>query len=364
MAISDYIPGISTVKDAASGAANAVNTSAENTATVRKGPEETAQEATTLAKGIPSTTQAAQAGAARAAETEKDIKAPAGTAGMAAAQVQALQGLQLQEESQKAYLKSAQQITQLQAEAENALKMANAKADIDAQRYLKNMSVSDKTVTALGLFFGGAGAGMSRTSNPVADVLQKNIDRDIDEQKQDYANRMQIAAAQAGLLKTAQDKQQIDLMAQQYATITVNNGISNLLNSAQFKAQGAVAPDLVASVQNQLQQNALGALGAYNQNYINTYQAGDTKRLNLFGIGAETVAEKLSGGKGYGPINSNVGAADRAKGINTLPAAPPSALPKEAAPAQPMSEEDKRKEELKKRVSAPSFWESVGGLWK
>jgi hypothetical protein len=352
------------LENAASGAGNAVNTTAENTATVRRGPEETSQEATALAKGIPSTTQAAQKGAAQAAQTEKAIKVPAGGAGMAAAQKQTAQGQTLQGEAQQSYLKSAQQITQLQADAENALKMANAKAEIDPQRYLKNMSVSDKTITALGLFFGGAGAGMSRTSNPVADVLQKNIDRDIDAQKQEYSNLMQQAAAKAGLLKTAQDKQQIDLMAQQYATITVNNGISNLLNSSQFKAQGAVAPDLAASVQNQLQQNALGALGAYNQNYINTYQAGDTKRLNLFGIGAETVAEKLNGGKGYGPINSNVGAADRAKGINTPPAAPPSALPKEAAPAQPMSEEDKRKEELKKRISAPTFWESFGGLWK
>ena len=364
MAIPDYIPGISTLENAASGAGNAVNTTAENTATVRRGPEETSKEATAIAKKIPETLTEAQKGVERAAEIEKQVKSEAGGAGSAAAQNQIDQGEGLLQNANKSYEKSAQQITQLQIEAENALKMANAKSEIDPQRYLKNMSVSDKTITALGLFFGGAGAGMSRTSNPVADILQKNIDRDIDAQKQEYANLMQVAAAKAGLLKTAQDKQQIDLMAQQYATITINNGINNLLSSSQFKAQGLMAPELVASVQNQLQQNALGALGAYNQNYINTYQAGDTKRLNLFGIGAETVAEKLNGGKGYGPINSNVGAADRAKGINTPPAAPPSALPKEAAPAQPMSEEDKRKEELKKRISAPTFWESFGGLWK
>jgi hypothetical protein len=54
---------------------------------------------------------------------------------------------------------------------------------IDPNHYQENMGTSQKVATAVGLLFGGFSQGISGGSNPAADWLNKQIDRDIDAQR-------------------------------------------------------------------------------------------------------------------------------------------------------------------------------------
>ena len=79
---------------------------------------------------------------------------------------------------------------------------------IDANRYVKNMSTGSKVLTGLGLILGGLSSGLTGKSNPALDFLQKNIDRDIDAQRAELGKKENLLSAnlrQYGNLATAAD---------------------------------------------------------------------------------------------------------------------------------------------------------------
>lgn len=67
----------------------------------------------------------------------------------------------------------------------------NRENPADSNRYWNSMTSDQKTGTAIGLFLGGLGG----SNNPAMDYLNKQIDRDIDSQKQNAARQNNVYAA-------------------------------------------------------------------------------------------------------------------------------------------------------------------------
>lgn len=64
---------------------------------------------------------------------------------------------------------------------------------IDSSHYLENMGTGQKVATAIGLLLGGFSAGYSKTGvNPAADWLNSQIGRDIDAQKLNQNNKLNV----------------------------------------------------------------------------------------------------------------------------------------------------------------------------
>jgi hypothetical protein len=79
---------------------------------------------------------------------------------------------------------------------------------IDANHYLNNMNGGQKISTAIGLILGGMGAGLTHTSNPVLDHIHRQIDNDINAQKENLGIKRSLLDAnlkQFGNLRDATD---------------------------------------------------------------------------------------------------------------------------------------------------------------
>lgn len=87
---------------------------------------------------------------------------------------------------------------------------------VNAQRYVQSKSGLGKASTAIGLILGGIGGGLTGQANPALDFLNKQIDRDIDAQKEgrkgkenllaqlekQYGNERDAVTALSGILAT------------------------------------------------------------------------------------------------------------------------------------------------------------------
>lgn len=77
------------------------------------------------------------------------------------------------------------------------------KFHIDADQYVKKMSTGSKIATAIGLIIGGIGQGAAgMKSNPVMDMLQKNIDNDVLGQREEMGKKMNLLTANTNRYKT------------------------------------------------------------------------------------------------------------------------------------------------------------------
>lgn len=66
---------------------------------------------------------------------------------------------------------------------------------INPNQYMENMSTGQRVSTAIGLILGGLGGGLAHTSNTAQDFLNKQIDRDIDAQKQELGKKNNLLTA-------------------------------------------------------------------------------------------------------------------------------------------------------------------------
>jgi hypothetical protein len=118
---------------------------------------------------------------------------------------------------------------------------------IDSKHYLNSMGAGSKIATGIGLILGGIGAGLTRTSNPVLDFLNQQIDRDIAAQKDNLGkseNLLNANLRQFGNLRDATDM----------TRVMQSDIISNQLKEAAAKAQSPMA-----------KARALQAAGALDQ---------------------------------------------------------------------------------------------------
>lgn len=160
---------------------------------------------------------------------------------------------------------------------------------IDPNRYMKNLSTSGQVATAIGLILGGIGGGGK--TNLAMDVLQKNIDRDVDSQKDlvqayqknlgnykdavsmaqlatanVYANKIEQAAAKSGNpLAIARAKQASGEIIAKYAPMLSEIAYRQaLLQGAQ---SGGIQPEQMVQgfVPQAEQPKALEAIGQVRQ---------------------------------------------------------------------------------------------------
>lgn len=75
-----------------------------------------------------------------------------------------------------------------------ALQQDIAAGHIDPQKFIKNMSTGDKVMKAIGLVFGGMGAGLTHGPNLAAKYLEDQINRDIDAQKMEFTKKDNLLA--------------------------------------------------------------------------------------------------------------------------------------------------------------------------
>lgn len=79
---------------------------------------------------------------------------------------------------------------------------------IDPNRLWNNADTGQKIAAGLGLIFGGIGAGMTHSTNQAAEFLQKSIDRDVEAQKTDSSNNMNLYKLGLEKYKDAQSAEQ------------------------------------------------------------------------------------------------------------------------------------------------------------
>lgn len=326
------------IGDAASGVANSGTYGAENTATVPLAPQATGQAETTAVNAIPQAAESAAGGLQRAAATEQKLATPVGGAVSQAGQQTQKMGVEFQSEAIKNYQRAVNQTNAATINAESALEEAKQKATIDPQNYLKVMGVGLKTLTVIGLALSGIGSGLTGQPNLAIKSVQDNINRDIEAQKRTFQNAMETAAAEKGLLQSAQDRQNIALQAANMATLMVTNGANTAIQGLQTQVAGATAKDTVQQLLLQNQQAAAKALSDINTKYVQTIKSGNQKQVNQLGLGFDAASEQLRG-KGLGLNPNPLGAATSQGQGNPIlnPEAPsaPSSIPIETKAAAP-----------------------------
>lgn len=105
-------------------------------------------------------------------------------------------------------------------------------AHIDPEHYISNMSTGQRVMTTIGLILGGLGSGGDPNKNPALQMLNKNIDRDIEAQKE-----------QIGVKKTLLDANYKQFNNMHDATLATHAMIKDMLaNRLDIEANKASSP--------------------------------------------------------------------------------------------------------------------------
>lgn len=302
------------IGDAASGVANSGQYGAETTTTMPVAPEATGQTEVEATKELPVKAQEAATGLQKAAETEKKIVVPAASQTAQSGLQTQRAGIEQQQLAITNYKTAVEEANQKAIDTEGALQQAAESAKIDPQRYINNLGVGQKTLTAIGIALSGLGAGLTGQPNMAMQAVQANIDRDIQAQAKIFQNKMETVAAERGLLQSAQDRQNLAQLALQQATVMVTTGANTAIQGIQSQVAGAVAPDMVAQMVLKNQQATAEAISNINTKYVQMIKSGNTKQVNQLGLALDTAAEQLNG-TGLG-INKNPAEAARSQSPN------------------------------------------------
>lgn len=132
---------------------------------------------------------------------------------------------------------------------------------IDVNRYFKNQGTISKIVSGIGLALSGIGSGLTGQPNLALQQINKAIDRDLEDQKQDQSKAV-------NLWKMNRDHYQNDIAANLAAK-------NQMLNIAQFKAQAAQSQAPSAQAQANIAQTILG---------LEQQKAANNRMLSMFQV--------------------------------------------------------------------------------
>lgn len=121
---------------------------------------------------------------------------------------------------------------------------------IDPNRFLHSMSTAGKIGAGLALILSGAGAGLSHQPSLAADMLGKAIDRDIDAQKTDQSNTM-------NLWKMNREQLGNELAANLATQNQLMVGVKSKLASAAASAKGPLAQANAQKLNAQIDQKLM-----------------------------------------------------------------------------------------------------------
>lgn len=251
--------------------------------------------ADTAAVSLSGSASKAQKGVESAAETTDTLGTPVAKAASEAALDNLDFSKQQLRDTKLEYEQSLRGMHDATEKAGTAMEMAAEKSQIDPDLYLKRLGVSGRLLSSIGIILSGAGAGLSGQPNMAMQVFQKNIDRDIAAQQQNYQNLMENAAKQHDLLLTAKDRKLIATAAYYGAQQSVLMGAQAAIENVSALTKFATAKNVGETVKFELQQRLLKSLQDYTSLYKTVSSSGDLNNYNAMGVGIAAVADHLLG---------------------------------------------------------------------
>lgn len=185
-------------------------------------------------------------------QTTEDVMRPV-TAGAQSDTEQ--QNARIQEFAAKAktLLNNADEVHQ---DALTKVKSIYAKSTIDPENYVKNLGVSGKISTGIGLVLSGMGSGLTGQPNMAMQVLQNNINRDIDAQKQKITNQFNAVAQELGISNAMMNTAQMKGLITNLASGLVFTGAAAVTEAASNNVKSQIAKQTAILIKNQLNQQA------------------------------------------------------------------------------------------------------------
>ena len=238
--------------------------------------------------------------------------------------------------------------------AEKGLNEARAKATIDPDRYVKNMTGSDKVMSAIGLALSGMGSGITGQPNFAYDNLQKRIQNDIDGQAKDIQNEFNRLAGIKATGESQIGAAQTRAMSNSIAAITTLNGYAAALDNAMQKITSKTQMEKAQLLKLQLQQALMQKELEFNDRFRTTINSGDSQTTKTF---LELGQRKLNGE----PLARTPGAREnisKATGNNVQPA------PVKPADTTPVPMDKERQVPTIKKPESSGFFNELGKFLK
>jgi|SRR6516164_520198 hypothetical protein len=265
----------------------------QNQAEATLAAPESAQQGVEAVQALPGSTQTANNALEQMGKIASETGAPVGAAVKGAGLRQIDQGQQLVNETHQDYNDAVAGAIRATQNAETALNSAAEKAKIDPQAYLNNMGVGGKLMTAIGMALSGIGSGVTGQPNLAMDAYQKNMDRAIQAQAMEFKNLMEVSAQKQGLIKTAQDKQQIAANAYNAAVMSVATGANVAIDGTTFQINNLQALHMAQQLKLLNNIKLSESTDNHSSQFKTNLQSGDVRRSTLMGDAARVMAEKL-----------------------------------------------------------------------
>lgn len=267
----------------------------ENQASATDASPDSAGIGTSAVQALPESNQKANIGIDQAAKIESEVGTPVGDAVKKTGLETNQESLDLIHKTKQDYHDAVQGAIQATTNAESALNDAAQKAAIDPQAYLHTLGVGDKLMASIGMALSGIGSGVTGQPNLAMDLYKKNMDAAIQAQAQEFQNMMEVSAQKQGLIKTAQDKQQIAANAYNAAVMSVTAGSNVAIQGTMAQIKSATAVPLAAQLQNQNNMMNSQAIDRHSSDFSSKYQSNDASKMTLMGDAAKTVIDHLTG---------------------------------------------------------------------
>jgi hypothetical protein len=161
------------------------------------------------------------------------------------------------------------------ANSQGYLDQAGANATIDPDRYVKQLGVGKMSVLGILAVLGGNGG------KSVMDNLQRNIDRDIDAQKQTYLNLMKTSEGFKDLAEKGTNVANLTTATNIMASNQVLTGANALVTHAMTQVQGKTAKDRATMLQGVIQNELLSNQMKFDEIRKGFVTTGNAASLNL-----------------------------------------------------------------------------------
>lgn len=267
-----------------------------NESSVQVAPEATQAQGTSAVTALPAKTFAAQQALVAPALYEAQQGQLVGQGIQQQGQNLQSLGVQQAQLATQQNQESIRQINNATIEAERQMNTTAQAAMINPEQYLQQLGPSGRTLTALGLFLSGAGAGLTGQPNMAYDMLQKSIQRDITSQQQNFLNQSAILQQQRGLITNAQSTQMNAIQAQNAAQISVATGGNVALQGLQLKIGSAYAPAKAAQAGLLFQQQLSQGTNAFDQAHVQVIKNTNQQQRGLYGTLAEGILNHFTPG--------------------------------------------------------------------
>lgn len=222
---------------------------------------------------LPAAKEEALGAAKRAAQTEQNILTPVAKEAKESVLSETQKNLLINQKRTEDVWNKFQQDQQ---NAREFLDDAKAKAEINPNRYLQEMGVTQKLFTAVGLVLGSGGERANK-------FLDMQIDRDIAAQQKDIENDILKSARASGIGQNEINAGQVSILSQSIAQQMVVGGTIAGINAAKAQVQGATATANADALIFPLTQKELDAQLLYDQTVKGVVSAQDYQTLSLFG---------------------------------------------------------------------------------